>query len=351
MKLASRAAWAALTISLVGCGQAPPVGPSGPSVASGSPVAAASPTPSTSPRPIPSRVAHTGSSPVATGQPIRISDLKGRIVFDDFEDVYAMDVDGSKVVKVAANPAGPEFDGAWSPDGKWIVYRDSTHGTNNNDEIFVARADGSERRNITNNPANDWGPDWSPDGQTIAFNSDRAGGPPHGYLMKPDGSNVKEIDVAGWVEYPSFSPDGKKIVFMAAEGSNYEIYIADLSTGAVEQLTDSPGHDSWPAWSPDGSTIAFSTVRDDCGFAPPDEECWRSGDIGESFDIWLMNADGSNERRVSPEFGQFVAWSPDSTKLLISGYGLYVVRLDGTGRLELRADGIARALGGIPDWR
>jgi TolB protein len=261
-----------------------------------------------------------------------------------------MDLDGSNVVKIADDPTGPEFDGVWSPDGEWIAYRDSTRGINTDDEIAVVRADGSNRRNVTNNPANDWGPDWSSDGRTIAFNSDRAGGPPHGYLMDPDGSNIRAIGVDAWVEYPSFSPDGRKIAYMGATGSNYEIYVADVATGAVEQLTNSPGHDGWPAWSPDGSTIAFSSVRDDCSFAPRDQECWRSGDIGEHFDIWLMDTDGSNERRVSTEFGQFVAWSPDSHYLLISGYALYVVRQDGTGRLELRADGINRALGGIPDW-
>jgi hypothetical protein len=41
----------------------------------------------------------------------------------------------------------------------------------------------------------------------------------------------------------------------------------------------------------------------------------------------------------------------DSRYLLISGRALYVVRPDGTGRLELRAEGMSLALGGIPDWR
>ncbi len=85
-------------------------------------------------------------------------------MFDDFEDVRAMDVDGSNVVKIADDPAGSEFDGAWSPDGDWVVYRDSTRGINDDDEIFIARADGTDRRNLTKDPANDWGPDWSPDG-------------------------------------------------------------------------------------------------------------------------------------------------------------------------------------------
>jgi Tol biopolymer transport system component len=343
-----RAVVVALAIVMAGCAAPSPTGPPG-TTPSTVPAATSHP-PDASPAPQPSRAVHAGNLPVATGTPIELADLSGRILFDDFEDVFAMAVDGSKVVTVAADPAGPEFDGAWSPDGEWVVYRDSTRGINDNDEIFVARADGSERRNITNDPANDWGPDWSPDGTTIAFNSDRVGSL-RGYLVDPDGSDVRRIAVDAWVEYPSFSPDGTHIAFMAYEGSDYEIYVADLASGTVVRLTDSPGQDGWPAWSPYGSTIAFSSARDDCLFVPPDQECWRGDEPGDHRDIWLVDADGSNLRRVSPEFGQFVAWSSEGDYLLVSGYALYVVRPDGTGRVELRADGIHGPLGGIPDWR
>jgi Tol biopolymer transport system component len=289
---------------------------------------------------------------VSTGEPIALTALSGRIVFDDFEDVFVMDIDGSNVVKVAGDPSGAEFDGAWSPDGEWIVYRDSTRGINEDDEIFVARADGSERRNITNDPANDWGPDWSPDGSTIAFNSDRVGGLLRGYLVDPGGSNLRELQIDAWVEYPSFSPDGTRIAFEGHDGSDYEIYVADLATGATERLTDHPGDDSWAVWSPDGASIAFSSERDDCRHRGAAEECWLTGEPDDEYrDVWLMDADGSNQRRVTSETGQFVAWSPDGAYLLVSGRALYVVRPDGTGRLELRADGIDHALGGIPDWR
>lgn len=297
--------------------------------------------------PAATRIEHVGYSPVETGEPIDVAPLNGRIVFDDFEDVYAMDPDGSNVVTVAGAP-GPEFDGAWSPDGKWVVYRDSTRGTNNNDEIYIAAADGSKRRNLSNNPENDWGPDWSHDGSTIAFNSTRDGAM-HGYLVNPDGSNLRRIASDAWIEYPSFSPDDSKLAFMGVVGSDYSIYVIDLATAKVTKVTDFPGEEGWPVWSPDGSTIAFTTQRDDCRFASNGKECWRTGDVGPHHDIWLIGADGSNLRRVTPEFGQFVAWSPDGQYLLISGASLYVVRTDGTGRVELHPAGANGA--GIPDWR
>ena len=340
----------ALSLVVTACGPAP--SGSAPATAPPGTTAAATPSaaPGTSKPPQPTRIVHDGLTPIQTGTPIELDDLRGRILFDDFEDLFAMDVDGSNVVEVASNPAGSEFDGAWSPDGRFVVYRDSTRGINVDDEIFIARADGSDKRNLTNHPANDWGPDWSPDGSTIVFNSDRDGGVIRGYTVNVDGSGLRRLPIEGWVEYPSFSPDGSRIVYEGAIGSNYEVFVADLETGERTQLTRSPGNDGWPVWSPDGATIAFTSERDDCEFAPPDQACWTTGEPGEHRSIYLVDPDGENLRRIPTDHGQFLAWSPDGAYLLVSGHSLHVIRPDGTGRVELRAEGIALPLGGIPDW-
>jgi Tol biopolymer transport system component len=298
-------------------------------------------TPTTEPAPVDSRVK------VVLGHPIDVTQLEGRIVLSSEDDVYTANADGSDLERVTTK-RGPEFDAAWSPDGDRIVYRDSRRGINQDDEIYVADADGSNARNLSRDPGNDWGPDWSPDGQTMVFNSDREGLPMGGYLVDPDGSNLRRIDTEAWVEYPSWSPDGTRIAFMGGDSAaEYDIWVVDVDGANLTRLTDSPGPDGWPAWSPDGTRIAFSSVRDDCSYSDA-PDCRTTGDIGPHHDVWIVNADGTGLERVTPEFGQFLAWSPDGEELLVSGYDLYVIRPDGTGRASLDVAGLRGGL--FPDW-
>ena len=300
-----------------------------------------SPSPSPEPSPIDARV------PVVIGAPIDTSTLRGRIVLSSEDDVYSADADGEHLVRLT-DRRGPEFDPAWAPDGSRIVYRDSRRGINRNDEIFTMAADGSDIRNLSRDPANDWGPDWSPDGRTVVFNSDRDGGTMGGFLVRPDGTHLRKIPTDTYVEYPAWSPDGTRIAFMGGDSAaEYDIWTIGIDGEHLRQLTDSYGPDGWPAWSPDGTRIAFTSVRDDCSYSDA-PDCRTTGDIGPHHDVWVVNADGTGLARVTSEFGQFVTWSPDGRYLLVSGYDLYVIHPDGTGRASLEIEGLRGGL--FPDW-
>ncbi len=59
-----------------------------------------------------------------------------------------------------------------------------------NSEIYIMNANGSELKKLTNNPADDHSPVWSPDGKKIAFKSSYAEGEANIYIMNADGSRL-----------------------------------------------------------------------------------------------------------------------------------------------------------------
>ena len=102
---------------------------------------------------------------------------------------------------------------AWSPNSKSIAFvaGDLSGNNNFNWEIFVVNVDGSNRVNLTRNPADDFCPVWSPNGQSIVFYSLRE---PSGiYMMNADSSNPTFITDG---DRPKWSPNGEFIAFISA---------------------------------------------------------------------------------------------------------------------------------------
>lgn len=96
---------------------------------------------------------------------------------------------------------------------------------------------------------------------------------------------------------------------------NTEIYVMRPDGTGQTRLTRDPAYDAHPTWSPDGRKIAFD--RD--------------------FDLWVMNADGSNQHKIA-DYGADPAWSPDGRHLVFQDGccdTLGVVNVDGSGRRVL----------------
>ncbi len=139
---------------------------------------------------------------------------------------------------------------------------------------------------------------------------------------------TKLLDDAGDVAY---SPDGSRVAFERAN----EIYVTNANgTGTPRRLTNDCLLDSAPVWSHDGTRIAFVRRSDD----DPRSAC------DGRYNIWTMNADGTNQRQMTSEGGfSSPSWSvpvlPDAPdgKILYKGGGLdiWTMNPDGNGKTKL----------------
>ena len=84
-------------------------------------------------------------------------------------EVFIATADGKDRRQVTNSP--PSYFHGWSPDGKWLAM---VAQRNKNFDLFRIPATGGTEQRLTSDPAYDDGPDYSPDGKWIYFNSDRA---------------------------------------------------------------------------------------------------------------------------------------------------------------------------------
>jgi Tol biopolymer transport system component len=97
----------------------------------------------------------------------------------------------------------------------------------------------------------------------IAFSSERDGDPEI-YIMRPDGSRVRQLTVnqGPFDGGPAWSPDGGRIAFDSDRDGNPELYTMRADGSGQTRLTFNEASDFLSTWSPDGRRLAFTTDRD-----------------------------------------------------------------------------------------
>ena len=196
-------------------------------------------------------------------------------------------------VYLTFHPA-PDRDPDWSPDGTRLAF--SRDGV-----IHVMSADGTELRSFETGV----NPDWSPDGSRIAFdNGSRT------FVFEPDGVAGRRFIGDGTA--PAWSPDAARLAVDDLVTQNQtDIFLMSGSGQDRVNITDNAMRaDREPAWSPDGSRIVFRRLN-------------RSRQVTTGYDIWVMDADGSDptELLALPNAQTAPVWLPDDRILFDSGNG------------------------------
>lgn len=144
----------------------------------------------------------------------------------------------------------------------------------------------------------------SPDGATIVISNHRDRGSEI-FLMPTTGGAPRLIspDAPSW--WHGWSPDGQRLAYVAARGSHIvDVYTIGIAGGAETRLTMGEGHCDGPDYSADGTKIYYN--------------CDRGGHA----QIWVMNADGTDQRKLFAD--DHVNWfphpSPDGSQILYLAY-------------------------------
>lgn len=194
------------------------------------------------------------------------------------------------------NSEGSNFAPSWSVNDRIAFHSDRDH---EEFEVYTCDLNGTDLVRLTNNEWSDNSPKWSPDGTELVFSSNRDDGTPDIFVMRADGSDVRQIteSAEGWASLaPEFSPDGTTIVYVLQDPEgDRDIYAMDAQGRNHRRLTDDGWGHHHPTWSPDGTMIAYERFAKE---PVPD--------------VWIMNADGTGKRRLTDDddYDAQPAWSP-----------------------------------------
>jgi TolB protein len=262
----------------------------------------------------------------------------GRIAFVQNSNVYTMEADGSGVRQLTSLPLGSaaHFVG-WSPTGRRLVFDVSPPGAST--QLWLMRADGSGQRLLLDDPGyDDLDASFSPDGASLVFS--RCQSTCAIYRIATDGGGLTALTPfdPAVVDFQSpYSPDGTTIAFgrFSSDGSAGALELMNADGSNVRRLTPLELGAADPDWSPSGSALVFTTHCCD----------------PQNAELWTIRTDGTQLTRLTASVNLHdfqPSWSPAGDAIAFERHapatarsGIYVIRPDGSGVKMIERGGAA----------
>ena len=210
----------------------------------------------------------------------------------------------------------------------------------------------------------------------MVFQSEREAGNPFYqiYLMDRESGDVERVSpghgktTCAWIH-----PDGDRVLFASTQfdpeskakqqaeldfrasgqqrryawdyDPEFELVEWNRKSGTYKKLTEALGYDAEASYSPDGKLIAFSSNRQ--AYSKPlseREQTLFGNDPAVALDLYVMNSDGTNVRRITDVFGYDGGpfFSPDGKRLCWRRFSedgataeIYSANIDGSDAKQL----------------
>ncbi len=227
-----------------------------------------------------------------------ISPDGGTIVFTYKGDLYTVPATGGTAALLTMHEAH-DYMPVWSPDGKQVAFASDRYG---NFDVFIMPVAGGEAKRLTYHSSGEMPYSFSPDGKTILFGAARldaaanrqfsTGSMPELYSVSVNGGRISQVFTTP-AEEVKMSADGKRIFYHDKKGGENiwrkhhtsaiarDIWVYDAVTGTHKKLTSFAGEDRNPVLADNDKTIFYLS------------------EASGSFNVYKMNADGSNTTAIT----------------------------------------------------
>jgi TolB protein len=260
---------------------------------------------------------------------------------------------------------GENAEAYFSFDGKKLIFQSKRDG-HSCDRIYTMNIDGSNVTQVSSGEGRTTCSYFKKGDQKVIYGSTYLGNkncpPPADYskgyvwaiysdfdIFESDsnGKNIKQVTkTPGYDAEATISPNGKKIIFTSMRDGDLDLYVMDKNGKNVKRLTNELGYDGGAFFSPDSKQIVFRAFHPKTEAEIAKYKLRLSENLIEPtvFEVWTMNADGSNKRQITDlKAASFAPYfTPDGKKIIFCtnyfaedkrkrNFDLALINVDGTG--------------------